>query len=141
MDQKPFSRRALIVLFSVFAVAGVSGSVIAGEKRESTVSITNNGVTTTVSGGLGTARASADANQMISCTITGLNTANNASCSARDAAGTFASCTANANATFLAAAVSGIGPNSRLFFVIDNATGRCTQINSTNGSQYKPVVP
>ena len=134
-------RKALITLFSVLGLVGAGGSVLAGQKLESTVSVTVGATSSTASGGLGTARASADGNQMIQCTITGLNTANNVFCSARDAAGNFLSCTANTNATFLAAAVGGIGPNSRLYFVVENATGRCTQINSTNGSQYKPVVP
>jgi hypothetical protein len=134
-------RKALTALFSVLALVGVGGSVLAGQKTESTVSITVGATSSTASGALGTARASADTNQMISCTITGLTTANNVNCSARDAAGNFLSCTANSGAAFLAEAVGGIGPNSRLYFVVENATGKCTQINSTNGSQYKPVVP
>ena len=141
MTQTSPRRKALIALCSVVALVGAGGSVLAGQKTESTVSISVQGVSSTASGAVGTARASADGNQMISCTITGLTTANNVSCSARDAAGNFLSCTANSNATFLTEAVNGIGPNSRLYFVVENATGRCTQINSTNGSQFKPVVP
>ena len=135
MNQKPFSRKGLIVLFSTLAVVGVSGSVLAGQKSESNVSVTS----TSAAGSVGTARSSADANQFIQCQITGTTGSNSVGCSARDAAGTYLSCTGNSNATYLAAAVAGIGPNSRIYFAVN--AGVCTQITSYNGSQYKPVVP
>jgi hypothetical protein len=135
MNQKTFSRKGLIVLFSALAIVGASGSVLAGQKTESNVTVT----ATTGFGSVGTARSSADANQFIQCQITGTTGSNSVSCAARDAAGTYLTCTGNANATYLAAAVAGIGPNSRIYFAVN--AGVCTQITSSNGSQYKPVVP
>lgn len=134
------SKRFLTGALAALFLAGAGGSVLAGQKTEGAVNITVGASSSTASGAVGSARASADTSQMISCTITGLTTSNAASCMARDAAGNFLSCTANSNATYLANAVSGIGSSSRIYFVV-NASGVCTQINSTNGSQYKPAVP
>jgi hypothetical protein len=134
MNRKVISRKALVLVFSALAIAGASGSVLAGQKSENTVTVTS----TTASGSLGTARSSADTNQMIQCTVKGFSTQAAVSCAARDAAGNYFSCTAYS--TTLATAAAGIGPNSRLY-IVANSSGACTQIDSTNGSYYKPVVP
>ena len=63
MTQTSPRRKALIALCSVVALVGAGGSVLAGQKTESTVSISVQGVSSTASGAVGTARASADGNR------------------------------------------------------------------------------
>jgi hypothetical protein len=48
------------------------------------------------------------------------------------------SCTSNNSSLALAAAA--IGSNSRLYIVV-SSTGECTQVDVSNRSSYKPVVP
>ena len=134
MTTRARSKVLLLIAGCWLFVAALGGVAYAGFKQEQNVSVT----ATTASGSIGTARNSADTVQFIKCTIQGFTASNSVFCSARNSAGTSFSCTANGNAT-LANAVAAIGVGSRLFIV--QSGGACTQIDVTNGSDWKPAVP
>lgn len=131
------SRLLLMAVGCSLGLAGIGGTVYAGFKQDQNVTI--NAGATTASGSVGTARNSADNVQFIRCTVQSFAGANAVFCAARNAANVNFSCSANANANNFATAVAGIGVGSRLF--IAQSGGVCTQIDVTNGSDWKPAVP
>ena len=126
---------AVAVVGGVMALAGQS---FAGLKREEAVSITTSGTSQVAVGSVGTARASTDGNQEIGCTTKGLSSGAAVSCRAVSATNQVLSCTSGNSGLALAAAA--IGSNSRLYIVV-SSTGECTQLDVSNRSSYKPIVP
>jgi hypothetical protein len=134
--------RKNVLATGVAAALALSGINMAwaGLKSEENVSVTVSGSSATAAGAVGTARASADTVQFIRCTVQGFATSNSIFCSARSAAGTNFSCTANGLTNpARAIAVAAMSEGSRLFIAANN--GECTQIDVTNSSANKPKVP
>jgi hypothetical protein len=90
-------------------------------------------------GALGTVRNSTDGLQEIQCGVWAyLGGGSYATCYARDASGNQGSCfTSAANLVPMAAAISG---DSLMSFEWD-ASGNCTEIGATNGSEHAPKQP
>ena len=127
-------KKLLLLVALVVVPAGV---VTAGEKLSAPVVV--NTVARTASGAMGTARNSADGNQMIGCQVnSGTTFSENVLCSARDAAGNFRSCQ-SFNATLIQAATA-ISSNSQLFFAWD-VNNACTSLSVTTFSRFEPPLP
>src|SRR4051794_3330274 len=85
-------RRVQAIALSAAAFAFVASSSSAGMKTSYDVFIDNQGFTGSAYGSMGAARASADNNQSIGCSVISGGTSENAYCSAQNSAGAYASC-------------------------------------------------
>jgi len=127
--------RHVLSAFAIAALFCVAPPAHAGIK--SNLGVTADPVSRYGNGAVGSARASADASQYISCYATYASSPG-AFCVARDAAGTTVSCfTSDPNKV---AIVSAMTSYSYVYFSFD-ATGTCTQILVSNSSYYPPMVP
>ena len=119
---------ALLGLLGLTAWQLAPTGVSAGNKLNNPVTLT----ATSMYGSLGSARNSANAVEHIGCSTTG----GTALCSARNAAGTTASCSTN-NA-FMVQQVVGLNPMSEVYVTFSN--GSCTGMNiSTRSNAAVPV--
>ena len=128
------SHRTLVVSGLVGAAVLVTGAVMAGGTYYAEVSLTGTATTGSASGTLTTARRSADSNQWILCGVTATAASSYVQCSAKNAAGTFRSCTST-SASLVNTAL-GMTSYGALSFHWDN--GACTQISVTSGSRFLP---
>jgi hypothetical protein len=127
--------RHVLSALAIAALIGVAPVAHAGFK--SSFGVTTDPVSRYANGTMGSARASADAVQYMSCYATYASSAG-AFCVARDAAGTTVSCfTSDPNKV---AIVSAMTSYSYVYFSYD-ASGTCTQILVQNSSYYPPMVP
>ena len=109
----------------------------AGLKASGLVRI--NTVTRNANGSYGSARASADQDQYISCSVVAHSSGSSqVICEANDVNNTFAACTTSVPA--MVAAVSSQSGDSFISFNWD-ASGACTTIYITNGSYVAPLQP
>ena len=109
----------------------------AGTNLSNVVTIDN--VYSFAEGQVGTARASADANQMIYCSIIMSSTASPSGiCFARDSAGATRGCTTQ-NASLIQA-MGAIGPVSFISFSW-NSLNVCTQVIVRQNSANRPMIP
>lgn len=109
----------------------------AGTKTSNEVKITD--AQRRAEGSMGSARASADGSQYLACTVHGKANDVYMSCSARDAAGLFRSCTSTAPHLITAAkAVRSHSSSSMIVFTWD-ANYACQTLDVANGSQFLPT--
>ncbi|MFY2559980.1 hypothetical protein ACN469_20375 [Corallococcus terminator] len=130
---RSFAKPAVIVC----SILGLIGTAHAGAKFSFNVTV-DPGVRL-AAGNMGDARGSADVLQFIGChTFARRAIAPYLLCEARDAWGTYGTCTSmDAN---LIAAIQSIGPASYILFKWDTA-GECTDIEVRNDSRYPPMTP
>lgn len=134
----PYKEKRLMrishIAFGFLAVFAVASVAYAGQKYAYTdVTIGTN----YAYGSAGSARASADANELISCesyTYSGTGGAFG-SCQATNAAGTTRVCYAYGAA--LVAQIGAVNGSSYIYFAWDSSAN-CTEIVVNNGSQYQP---
>lgn len=126
-----------LVIASVLVAAFASTSAVqAGTKTSNEVKITDS--QRRAEGSLGSARASADTNQYLACTVHSSASDIYMSCSARDASGLFRSC-ASSSDTLVQAALS-LSASSMIVFTWD-ANYACQTLDVANGSLYLPTSP
>jgi hypothetical protein len=131
--------KRLSVVVGVSALLfSIAAGVKAGVKSEGNVTINTFATYRYGAGALGTARASADANQQIGCRVEATTGGNFARCIARTSAGAYLECTTGSAAIVQAAAA--IGPATRIYFT-ENLNGTCTGLHTQNESNWKPMVP
>jgi hypothetical protein len=119
-------------LGTAIALGFLTCTAVAFAGAKSTNAVTE--TATYVTGSIGTARASADANQLIGCNSYG----NEGYCFAEDASGNWKQCFWGTATQ--AAAVSSITPMSNITFYYDSA-GNCTSLEIGNYSYFPPSVP
>ncbi len=113
----------------------------AGAKTVVPVTISPSASTTWVSGTIGSARNSANTNETIGCALyaySNVSAPSSIQCYARNAAGTYISCTSTAPA--LVNAMSAITSDSYITFVVDTS-GSCTHVYINNSSYFEPKAP
>lgn len=121
-------------------LAMVCATASAGEKAEVPVTLEINGLgqVTRAYGMAGTARNSADAQQIIACFVSATSTGVQGGCEAKNAAGVSTMCiTSNAS---LMAAVQAVRTDSYIDFSRSSA-GQCTGIYVANGSPNAVRLP
>ena len=125
------SRKA-VVLAAVAGVVAVAaaGAAFAGYTAPAGVTVTS----TYMSGGLSAARSAPNSTEYIRCYVNGFSGDPQVGCSAKDAAGTFKSCTTYRPA--IAHAATAI--NSSSYLNVYFTGSECTQLIVYNGSQYLP---
>ncbi|CAM3560131.1 hypothetical protein G4177_05900 [Corallococcus sp. ZKHCc1 1396] len=122
------------MMLGLCVAMGLSTASFAGTKVSSPVVV--NTVARTFSGSLGSARNSADTQQLLICYT--LTSGTTAVCQARDASGVSVSCTTT-NAALLAQ-VRSLNSDSYLQATYD-VSGNCTDIVVGTGSSFEPKVP
>jgi hypothetical protein len=128
------------IVMVVAAAAALLGAVTvtkAGMKVEEVVSI--NTATRQIKGALGSVRNTADSRQYMGVSME----ATRVGCSARDANGTYATCSAesgDANYSALRQVVASASNDSWIACSY-NSSGVCTSINVINTSYYAPKLP
>jgi hypothetical protein len=135
------TRRTKTLALATLVACGVGlggAAVRAGYKIENDVNVTTSPTFRSGSGSVGTARASADGNEQIGCSVESTIGGVFARCKARTAAGVYLECTSGAAPIVQAAAA--IGSASRLYFT-ENLMGGCTGLQVDNESNWKPMVP
>jgi len=129
------NRKITAAAVGLLSVLGLAATASAGQKQAVAVTIWPGAFITVAYGSLGTARDSADLNQMIGC----LSQGSSATCWATNAAGTTVSCS-TANAADLAA-IHSMNGDSYLLFAWENGTGNCEWVYVRNQSNYAPKLP
>jgi hypothetical protein len=125
------------MLIAALAVVVMTGSGWAGLKISSAVFIST--TNSYAYGSMGSARASADANQNIGCdSYNSGGSSLYGYCHAQDSAGLYKQCFWQ-GASY-ASTVASAAPGSSIWFYWDT-NGNCTFIEVSNGSQYAPLTP
>ncbi|QWF16996.1 hypothetical protein [Lysobacter capsici] len=133
-------KRPISAAVAAIVLATVCATASAGEKVEVPVTLETNalGQVTRAYGMAGTARNSADSQQLIACFVSATSAGAQGGCEARNAAGVSTMCiTSNAG---LLAAVQAVRTDSYIDFSRSSA-GQCTGIYVTNGSPNAVKLP
>ncbi|NMO23325.1 hypothetical protein HPC49_50480 [Pyxidicoccus fallax] len=126
-------------LLKVGAVGALLAGTAAWAGYTATYYVTVNTTTRTAFGSLANARASADTQQLISCSVHAFNSGSSGvTCEAQDANGVNAYCTSSAAA--MVNAVASISGDAYLLFKYDT-NGTCTYLYVSNASSYAPRQP
>ena len=131
------SKLFLGVVASALTYLVAISPALAGQRAGEAVSVSTTARNAT--GSLATARASSDGNQLIGCSGSWSSSGSvSGTCFARNATGTYVSCTFSS--TTMGHAVAAIGDNTRLQFSWDTSN-HCTSIYLENASYWAPMVP
>lgn len=124
---------AMVAAMAATVLSMVCAPAAAGEKVEVPVTLEINGLgqVTRAYGMAGTARNSADSQQLIACFVSATIAGAQGGCEARNAAGTSTLCITSSAS--LLAAVQAVRTDSYIDFS-RSAAGQCTGIYVTNGS-------
>jgi hypothetical protein len=129
------NRKITTAAVALLAVLGLGTSASAGQKTTTNVVIWPGAFITVAYGSLGTARNSADNNQLIGC----LSQGSSATCWATDSTGASVSCSTSVAADL--AAIHSMNGDSYLLFAWENGTGTCEWVYVRNQSNYAPKLP
>jgi hypothetical protein len=133
------SRGMVVAGLALVALMGAAVAAHAGSKVVAPVRMGKTGTGGWAYGSLGSARNSANINDLIDCSVYAFPSGiTYAGCRAVDAAGNFAYCYAG-GASQVYAAIS-INSDSYIYFNYDSS-GTCTYLSVTSGSQYEPKRP
>lgn len=124
-------RKGFLTAMVALGMAATTATALAGLKINSTVTV--NTTSRYATGALGSARNSADSVQYIGCSVTDSAGSAFVSCSARNSAGRFASCTSSDVGKVSAA--SSINSDSYIYFRYDSS-GVCTYLSVSTFSYY-----
>ncbi len=107
----------------------------AGEHLSQTVTVWISSTSKSASGNIADVHNSSSPNELLGCEVRGYDTYMWGFCFARDAAGTWLSCSTTKD--YLIRAMSTINGDSELGFTVNSGAG-CTGVLVTNGSRTRP---